>query len=83
MNQETSEKSLENIDLNFPDHLPDRQTEEKRSTETKALSLETSLGVGAVFVCDQPGRESILVNQIVSDPSEPGGYGQRTYMTTF
>ena len=32
-------------------------------------------GVNAVFVCDQPGDEVILINQMVSDRSKLGGYG--------
>ncbi|KAF8100597.1 hypothetical protein N665_0220s0002 [Sinapis alba] len=39
-------------------------------------------GIGAVFVFDQPGSEAILVNQMVSDQSKLGSYGQRTYRAT-
>ncbi|KAF8100739.1 hypothetical protein N665_0218s0077 [Sinapis alba] len=40
-------------------------------------------GVGAVFVCNQPGDKAILVNQVVSDRIKHGGYGQKTSRTTF
>ncbi|CAN7022334.1 unnamed protein product, partial [Brassica rapa subsp. trilocularis] len=55
----------------------------KRSTKTEAFSMEICQGIAAVFVCDQPGGEAILVDQLVADRSRPGGYGQRTYSTTF
>ncbi|KAG5393280.1 hypothetical protein IGI04_023243 [Brassica rapa subsp. trilocularis] len=45
--------------------------------------MEICQGIAAVFVCDQPGGEAILVDQLVADRSRPGGYGQRTYSTTF
>ncbi|KAF8090158.1 hypothetical protein N665_0484s0008 [Sinapis alba] len=38
--------------------------------------------VGEVCVCDQPGGEAILVNQMMSDRSKLGGYRQRTSRTT-
>ncbi|KAG5378217.1 hypothetical protein IGI04_026059 [Brassica rapa subsp. trilocularis] len=40
---------------------------EKRSTETKSISLEICQGVGAVCVYDQPGDEATLVKQTVFD----------------
>ncbi|KAF8050766.1 hypothetical protein N665_1885s0001 [Sinapis alba] len=40
-------------------------------------------GVGAVFVFDHPGSEAILLNQMVSDQSKLGCYGQRTSRNTF
>ncbi|KAG5402344.1 hypothetical protein IGI04_016951, partial [Brassica rapa subsp. trilocularis] len=55
----------------------------KRSTKTEAFSMEICQGIAAVFVCDQPAGEAILVDQMVADRSKPGGYGQGTYRTTF
>ncbi|CAF1698701.1 unnamed protein product [Brassica napus] len=55
----------------------------KRSTKTEDFSMKICQGTAAVFVCDQPGGETILVDQMVADRSKPGGYGQNTYRTTF
>ncbi|KAG2293055.1 hypothetical protein Bca52824_039724 [Brassica carinata] len=40
-------------------------------------------GSAAVFVYDQPGAEAIMADQMMSDQSKLGGYGQRTYRTQF
>ncbi|KAL0789688.1 hypothetical protein Bca101_005934 [Brassica carinata] len=40
-------------------------------------------GSAAVFGYDQPGAESIMADQMMFDQSKLGGYGRRTYRTTF
>ncbi|KAG2293753.1 hypothetical protein Bca52824_040422 [Brassica carinata] len=47
------------------------------------VMLVFARGSASVFVYDQPGAEAIMADQMMSDLSKLGGYGQRTYRTTF
>uniref|UniRef100_A0A0D3E099 Uncharacterized protein n=2 Tax=Brassica oleracea TaxID=3712 RepID=A0A0D3E099_BRAOL len=69
--------------LRFRDSSDQSQRKGETVDQTEDFSMEICQGTAAVFVCDQPGGETILVDQMIVDRSKPGGYGQRTYRTTF
>ncbi|KAG2293754.1 hypothetical protein Bca52824_040423 [Brassica carinata] len=47
------------------------------------IMLIFARGSAAVFVYDQPRAEAIMADQMMSDQSKLGGYGQSTYRNTF
>ncbi|KAF3546964.1 hypothetical protein DY000_02002802 [Brassica cretica] len=47
----------------------------KTEWETVDRNKRFQSGKFVIFVCDQPGDEVILINQMVSDRSKLGGYG--------